>query len=75
MSDGKAARTVARLRETLAAHFSDERGVALDARSWLAHGPARALNLQLTMRRGQTPGIDSRRHFGHARSAIAVAGP
>ena len=35
LSDGKAARTVARLRETLAAHFSDERGVALDARSWL----------------------------------------
>jgi SAM-dependent methyltransferase len=35
LSDGEAARTVARLRETLAAHFSDERGVALDARSWL----------------------------------------
>ena len=35
MSDGEAARTVERLRETLAAHYSDERGVALDARSWL----------------------------------------
>ena len=35
MSDGEAARTVERLRETLAAHYSDERGVVLDARSWL----------------------------------------
>jgi hypothetical protein len=35
LSDGEAARTVERLRETLAAHHSDERGVVLDARSWL----------------------------------------
>ena len=35
LSDGEAARTVRRLRETLAAHYSDERGVVLDARSWL----------------------------------------
>jgi SAM-dependent methyltransferase len=35
LSDDEAARTVARLRETLAAHLSVERGVALDARSWL----------------------------------------
>lgn len=35
LSDRDAARTVERLRETLAAHYSDERGVALDARSWL----------------------------------------
>ena len=35
LSDGEAARTVKRLRETLAAHYSDERGVALDSRSWL----------------------------------------
>ena len=35
LSDDEAARTVERLRETLAAHFSDERGVALDSRSWL----------------------------------------
>ena len=35
LGDGEAARTVERLRETLAAHYSDERGVALDARSWL----------------------------------------
>jgi hypothetical protein len=35
LGDGEAARTVARLRETLAAHLSDQRGVALDARSWL----------------------------------------
>jgi SAM-dependent methyltransferase len=34
-SDGEAARTVERLRETLAAHYSDERGVVLDSRSWL----------------------------------------
>jgi SAM-dependent methyltransferase len=35
LSAADAARTVARLRETLAAHYSDERGVVLDARSWL----------------------------------------
>jgi SAM-dependent methyltransferase len=35
LGDGEAARTVERLRETLAAHYSDERGVALDSRSWL----------------------------------------
>jgi SAM-dependent methyltransferase len=35
LSDGEAARTVERLRETLAAHHSDERGVAFDSRSWL----------------------------------------
>jgi SAM-dependent methyltransferase len=33
--DHEATRTVARLRETLAAHLTDEGGVALDARSWL----------------------------------------
>jgi SAM-dependent methyltransferase len=35
LGDGDAARAVERLRETLAAHYSDERGVALDSRSWL----------------------------------------
>jgi SAM-dependent methyltransferase len=35
LSDGDAARTVERLREMLAAHYSDERGVVLDSRSWL----------------------------------------
>jgi SAM-dependent methyltransferase len=35
LSDGEAARTVERLRETLAAHYSDEHGVVLDSRSWL----------------------------------------
>jgi SAM-dependent methyltransferase len=35
LSDDDAARTVRRLRDTLAAHYSDERGVHLDARSWL----------------------------------------
>jgi SAM-dependent methyltransferase len=35
LSDDAAARTVARLRTMLAAHYSDEQGVALDSRSWL----------------------------------------
>ena len=35
LSDSEAARTVERLRETLAAHYIDERGVVLDSRSWL----------------------------------------
>ena len=35
LNDREAARTVERLRETLAAHYSDERGVVLDSRSWL----------------------------------------
>ena len=35
LSAGEAARTVERLREMLAAHYSDERGVVLDPRSWL----------------------------------------
>ena len=35
LSDAEAARTVERLREMLAAHYSDERGVVLDSRSWL----------------------------------------
>ena len=35
LSDREAARAVERLRETLAAHHSDERGVVLDSRSWL----------------------------------------
>jgi SAM-dependent methyltransferase len=35
LSDAEATRTVERLREMLAAHYSDERGVVLDARSWL----------------------------------------
>ena len=35
LSDGEAARAVERLRDTLAAHRTAERGVALDSRSWL----------------------------------------
>jgi SAM-dependent methyltransferase len=35
LNDGEAARTVERLREMLAAHHSDERGVVLDSGSWL----------------------------------------
>ena len=35
LSDGEAARTVERLRETLAAHHTNEHGVVLDSRSWL----------------------------------------
>jgi SAM-dependent methyltransferase len=35
LDDREAARTVERLREMLAAHHGDERGVVFDARSWL----------------------------------------
>jgi hypothetical protein len=35
LSDAEAMHTVERLRETLVAHYSDERGVVLDSRSWL----------------------------------------
>jgi SAM-dependent methyltransferase len=35
LSEGEAGRTVERLREVLAEHYDDERGVALDSRSWL----------------------------------------
>ncbi len=35
LSDDEATRTVTRLREMLAAHYRDEDGVVLDARSWL----------------------------------------
>ena len=35
MTDREAALTVERLRETLAAHYSEERGVVLGSRSWL----------------------------------------
>jgi SAM-dependent methyltransferase len=35
LDDDEAGRTVERLRETLAAHHTDERGIALDSRSWL----------------------------------------
>ena len=42
LSDRDVARTVGRLRETLAAHYSDERGVAVDSRSWLITARRRA---------------------------------
>jgi SAM-dependent methyltransferase len=35
MSDGDAARAEERLRDTLAAHYGDDRGVAFNSRSWL----------------------------------------
>jgi hypothetical protein len=41
LSDREAARTIERLREMLAAHYSDERGVVLDSRSWLVTGRRR----------------------------------
>jgi SAM-dependent methyltransferase len=41
LSDDGAARTVERMREMLAGHHSDERGVVLDARSWLITGRRR----------------------------------
>jgi SAM-dependent methyltransferase len=42
LTDGEAARTVDRLRAMLAAHYSDEHGVVLDARSWLIAAQRRA---------------------------------
>jgi len=44
LSDGEAARTAERLRETLAAHYSEERGVVLDSRSWLSIARRRGHN-------------------------------
>jgi SAM-dependent methyltransferase len=41
LSDGEAARALERLRETLEAHYSDDRGVVLDSRSWLITGRRR----------------------------------
>ena len=41
MSDSDAARSVERLRQTLAAHYSADRGIALDSRSWLITGRRR----------------------------------
>jgi SAM-dependent methyltransferase len=41
MSDSDAGRALERLRETLAAHHGDDRGIAFDARSWLITGRRR----------------------------------
>ena len=41
MSESDAARAVERLQEMLAAHYSDDRGVVLDSRSWLITGRKR----------------------------------
>jgi SAM-dependent methyltransferase len=41
MSDSDAGRAFERLRETLAAHHSDDRGIAFDSRSWLITGRRR----------------------------------
>jgi SAM-dependent methyltransferase len=49
LSEAAAARTVDRLREMLAAHHTDERGVVLDSRSWL-----------ITARRRRHDGDDAR---------------
>jgi gamma-glutamylcyclotransferase (GGCT)/AIG2-like uncharacterized protein YtfP len=51
LDDDEAARTIERLREMLAAHHSDERGVVLDSRSWLITG---------WRRRGGPDGPDTR---------------
>ena len=45
LSDDEAARGVERLRETLAAHYTDEHGVALASRSWLI--TARRVNVEV----------------------------
>jgi hypothetical protein len=49
LSDAEAARAVERLREMLASHCSDERGVVLESRSWL-----------ITARRRSHDGDDAR---------------
>jgi SAM-dependent methyltransferase len=41
MSEAEAASAVERLRRLLAEHYSDERGIALDSRSWLITGRRR----------------------------------
>jgi hypothetical protein len=46
LSDAQAARTVERLRDMLAAHYNDERGVILDSRSWLITARRRPLTPQ-----------------------------
>jgi hypothetical protein len=43
LSNDEAARTVERLRELLAAHQTDDRGVVFDSRSWLVTARAGAL--------------------------------
>jgi SAM-dependent methyltransferase len=54
LSHGEATRTVERLREMLAANYSDERGVVLDSRSWL-----------ITARRRRRPALGpAERRFG-----------
>jgi SAM-dependent methyltransferase len=44
LDDREAARTVERLRAMLAAHFTEDRGVVLDARSWLVTSVRRSPN-------------------------------
>jgi SAM-dependent methyltransferase len=61
LNDREAARTVERLRETLATHYSDERGVVLDSRSWL-----------ITARR--TDGATRPRYERHSRVSNAGTG-
>jgi SAM-dependent methyltransferase len=64
LNDREAARTVARLRETLAAHYSDECGVVLDSRSWLitARRCRRDGDTRATARSGRSVGTrDPRR--------------
>lgn len=58
LSDREAARTVECLRETMAAHYTDERGVVLDSRSWL-----------ITARRRRHGVDDARFQLGSARRA------
>jgi hypothetical protein len=60
LSDRDAARTVERLRETLAAYYSDERGVVLDSRSWLITGRRRRYRSPTTTSRLATSRDDER---------------
>jgi hypothetical protein len=53
LNDAEAARTVERLREMLATHYGDERGVVLDSRSWLIT----ALRRRYGVRAGARPRV------------------
>jgi len=55
LNPDQAAQTVARLRDMLAAHYTDEGGVRLDARSWLVTA-RRRLRPTASPRRGSRAG-------------------
>ena len=64
LGDADAARAVERLRATLAAHYSDELGVALDSRSWLITARRRVDDDPRAEARGRRPEADRDRRAG-----------